>query len=94
VPGQYRDGRLIIVPGFAEVLDLRTGAMVRVPGLDSAAERAPDLSWSGRTLVLGVWSGNGGQVASWSQDRKDELRVLPGDPPGDAAFSSVTVLAP
>jgi hypothetical protein len=94
VPGQYRDGRLIIVPGFAEVLDLRTGAMTRVPGLDSAAERAPDLSWSGPILVLGVWSGTGGQVASWSQDRKDELRVLPADPPGDAAFSSVTVLAP
>jgi hypothetical protein len=92
VPGQYRDGRLIIVPGFAEVLDLRTGAVVRVPGLDSAAQRAPDLSWSGGTLVLGVWSGSSGQVASWSADRKDELRVLPADPPGDAAFSSVTVL--
>ena len=44
--------------------------------------------------MLGVWSGNGGQVASWSQDRKGALRGLPADPPGDAAFSSVTVLAP
>jgi hypothetical protein len=94
VPGQYRDGRLIVVPGFAEVVDLGTGEFVRVPGLDTAAERAPDLSWSGGTLVLGVWSGTGGQVASWSADRKDELRVLPADPPGDAAFSSVTVLPP
>jgi hypothetical protein len=94
VPGQYRDGRLIVVPGFAEVLDLRTGEFVRVPGLDTAAERAPDLSWSDGLLVLGVWSGSGGQVASWSADRKDQLRVLPADPPGDAAFSSVTVLPP
>lgn len=94
VPGQYRDGRLIIVPGFAEVLDLRTGGFVRVPGLDTAAERAPDLSWSNGLLVLGVWSGTGGQVASWSADRKDQLRVLPAEPPGDVAFSSVTVLPP
>jgi hypothetical protein len=94
VPGQFRDGRLIVVPGFAEVLDLRTGEFVRIPGLDTAAERAPDLSWSGSTLVLGVWSGNGGQVASWSADRKDRLRVLPASPPGDVAFSSVTVLPP
>jgi hypothetical protein len=82
------------VPGFAEVLDLRTGEFVRIPGLDTAAERAPDLSWSGGTLVLGVWSGTGGQVASWSADRKDRLRVLPASPPGDVAFSSVTVLPP
>jgi hypothetical protein len=94
VPGQYRNGRLVVVPGFAEVLDLGTGTVVRVPGLESAAERAPDLSWSGGTLVLGVWSAEGGQVASWSTDRPDELRVLPADPPGDAAFSSVTVLPP
>jgi hypothetical protein len=94
VPGQYRDGRLIIVPGFAEVLDLHTGEFVRIPGLDTAAERAPDLSWSGGTLVLGVWSGTGGQVASWSADRKDKLRVLPAEPPGDQSFSSVTVLPP
>jgi hypothetical protein len=94
VPGQYRDGRLVVVPGFAEVLDLGTGVVVRVPGLETAAERAPDLSWSGGTLVLGVWSADGGQVASWSTDRQEELRVLPADPPGDAAFSSVTVLPP
>ena len=94
VPGQYRDGRLTVVPGFAEVLDLQTGQFVRIPGLDTAAERSPDLSWSGGTLVLGVWSGSGGQVASWSADRKDRLRLLPATPPGDAAFSSVTVLAP
>jgi hypothetical protein len=94
VPGQYRDGRLIVVPGFAEVLDLRTGDFDRIPGLDTAAERAPDLSWSAGTLVLGVWSGSGGQVASWSADRKDRLRVLPAQPAGDAAFSSVTALPP
>jgi hypothetical protein len=92
VPGQYRDGRLIIVPGFAEVLDLATGAVLRVPGLDTAAERAPDVSWWGGTLVLGAWSGEGGQVATWTADRKDELLVLPADPPGDAAFSSVIAL--
>jgi hypothetical protein len=94
VPGQFRDGRLIVVPGFAEVLDLRTGTFVRVPGLDTASERSPDLSWSDGTLVLGVWSGSGGQVASWSAERKDHLRVLPAEPPGDASFSSVTVLPP
>jgi hypothetical protein len=94
VPGQYRDGRLIVVPGFAEVLDLATGAFTRVPGLDTAAERAPDLSWSGDTLVLAAWSGSGGQVGMWSADQGDRLRVLEAAPPGDAAFSSVTVLPP
>jgi hypothetical protein len=92
VPGQFRDGRLILVPGFAEVLDLRTGEFVRVPRLSSSSERAPDLSWSGGLLVLGVWSGSGGQVASWSADHQDELQVLPGNPAGDEVFSSVTVL--
>jgi hypothetical protein len=33
-------------------------------------------------------------VASWSADRKDQLRVLPAEPPGDVTFSSVTVLPP
>jgi hypothetical protein len=94
VPGQYRDGRLIVVPGFAEVLDLTTGAFTRIPGLDTAAERAPDLSWSGDTLVVAAWSGSGGQVGIWSADQGDRLRVLAADPPGDAAFSSVTVLPP
>jgi hypothetical protein len=94
VPGQFRDGRLIVVPAFAEVLDLGTGEFVRVPGLSSATERAPDLSWSGGLLVLGVWSGSGGQVASWSADHRNELQVLPATPPGDATFSSVTVLPP
>jgi len=94
VPGQFRDGRLILVPGFAEVLDLRTGEFLRVPRLSSSSERAPDLSWSGGLLVLGVWSGSGGQVASWSAEHKDELEVLPGNPAGDEVFSSVTVLPP
>jgi hypothetical protein len=94
VPGQYRGGRLIVVPGFAEVLDLTTGEFTRIPGLDTAAERAPDLSWSGDTLVLAAWSGSGGQVGIWSADRRDQLRVLRTEPPGDAAFSSVTVLPP
>jgi hypothetical protein len=44
--------------------------------------------------VLGVWSGTRGQVASWSADRKDTLRVLPAEPPGDESFSSVTALPP
>jgi hypothetical protein len=76
------------------VLDLRTGEFLRVPRLSSSSERAPDLSWSGGLLVLGVWSGSGGQVASWSADHRNELQVLPATPPGDATFSSVTVLPP
>jgi hypothetical protein len=93
VPGQYRNGRLVVVPGFAEVLDLRSGAVVTVPGVATAAERSADLSWFGPTLVLGVWSDERGQVGAWTPGRPaDGLVVLPADPPGDEALSSVTVL--
>jgi hypothetical protein len=93
VPGQYRNGRLVVVPGFAEVLDLGTGGVVRVPGVETVAERAPDLSWFGAILVLGVWSSERGQVGTWSPAHPDQvLRVLPAEPPGDEALSSVTVL--
>ena len=93
VPGQYRNGRLVVVPGFAEVLELATGTVTRVPGVDTPAERSPDLSWFGPTLVLGVWSEQRGRIAAWTPDRSGEgLTILPADPPGDEALSSVTVL--
>lgn len=93
VPGQYRNGRLVIVPGFAEVLDLATGTVTRVPGVETEAERSADLSWFGPTLVLGVWSATRGQVGAWTPSRPaDGLRILPAEPPGDEALSSVTVL--
>ncbi len=93
VPGQYRNGRLVVVPGFAEVLDLADGTVTRVPGVETAAERSPDLGWFGPTLVLGVWSDQRGQVGAWTPGRPgDGLQVLPAEPPGDEALSSVTVL--
>lgn len=93
VPGQYRNGRLVVVPGFAEVLDLATGTVTAVPGVRTAAERSADLSWFGPTLVLGVWSESRGQVGAWTPGRPaDGLRILPADPAGDGALSSVTVL--
>lgn len=93
VPGQYRNGRLVVVPGFAEVLDLATGTVTRVPGVETEAERSADLSWFGPTLVLGVWSDQRGQVGVWTPSRPaDGLRIMPADPPGDEALSSLTVL--
>ena len=93
VPGQYRNGRLVVVPGFAEVLDLAAGTVTTVPGVQTEAERSADVSWFGPTLVLGVWSSSGGQVGTWTPSRPaDGLRVLPADPPGDEALSTVTVL--
>lgn len=93
VPGQYRNGRLVVLPGFAEVLDLAAGTLTRVPGVETEAERSADLSWSGPMLVLGVWSSSGGRVGAWTPGRPaDGLRILPADPPGDEALSSVTVL--
>ncbi|HEY6746849.1 MAG TPA: hypothetical protein VI357_14150 [Mycobacteriales bacterium] len=93
VPGQYRNGRLVVVPGFAEVVDLAAGTVTRVPGVETEAERSADLSWFRDTLVLGVWSDSRGQVAAWTPSRPaDGLRILPADPPGDEALSTVTVL--
>jgi hypothetical protein len=93
VPGQYRNGRLVVVPGFAEVLDLDAGTVTRVPGVETGAERSADLSWFGPVLVLGVWSQQRGQVGAWTPDRPaGGLRILPAAPPGDAALSTVTVL--
>jgi hypothetical protein len=92
VPGQYRNGRLVVVPGFAEVLDLATGTVTRVPGVETEAERSADLSWFGPTLVLGVWSDSRGEVGAWTPGRAGGLVILPADPPGDAALSTVTVL--
>jgi hypothetical protein len=93
VPGQYRNGRLVVVPGFAEVLDLAAGTVTRVPGVETEAERTADLSWFGPVLVLGVWSQQRGQVGAWTPDRPAEgLQILPADPPGDAALSTMTVL--
>jgi hypothetical protein len=93
VPGQYRNGRLVVVPGFAEVLDLATGRVTMVPGVQTEAERSADLSWFGPTLVLGVWSDQRGQVGAWTPARPaDGLRILPADPAGDEALSTVTVL--
>jgi hypothetical protein len=93
VPGQYRNGRLTVVPGFAEVLDLRTRTVTAVPGVATVAERAADVSWFGDGLVLGVWSNERGQVGLWTPQHPEQgLRVLPADPPGDEAFAAVTVL--
>lgn len=95
VPGQYRNGRLTVVPGFAEILDLGSGQRQRVPGVETAAERQPDLSWAstGSVLVVGVWSADRGRLGTWSPDRpRDPLRVLATEPRGDERSASVTVL--
>lgn len=92
VPGQFRDGRLSVVPGFAEVLDLPTGGLLRVPGVETPAERRPDLSWSatGSLLVVGVWAADRGRLGTWSPDwPRAPLRVLPVEPPGDDRSASV-----
>lgn len=92
VPGQYRNGRLTVVPGFAEVVDLRTGAVTQVPGLRTGAEREPDVSWYGPVLVLAVWTPDRGRLALWTPDRPGPLQVLRTEPPGDDRFSTATAL--
>ena len=96
VPGQYLNGRLTIRPGFAAVLDLAGGGTVRVPGVETPAERTADLSWWGPDrLVLGVWWDDRGEVALWSVRRPAEpLQVLEVEPAGSYAYSSVTALPP
>ena len=81
VPGQYRDGRLIIVPGFAEVLDLRTGEFVRVPraGHRGRAGARPELVGrhaGARGLVR--HRRPGGQLVG--RPARTTLRVLPAEP--------------
>lgn len=90
VPGQYRDGRLRVVPGFAAVVDLRTGAVTEVPVVRSAAEREPAVSWSGGTLVLAVWAATRGRLAAWTPG-PGPVTVLPVEPAGDDR-STATVL--
>jgi hypothetical protein len=92
VPGQYRNGRLVVVPGFAEVIELADGTVTRVPGVETEAERSADLSWFGPVLVLGVWSDSYGQAAAWTPDVGGDLRILPVRPPGDAALSTLAVV--
>ncbi len=94
VPGQYLNGRLAVRPGFTAVLDLATGTVQQVGGVETSAERTADLSWWGRDhLVLGVWRDDRASVALWSVRRPDEpARVLEVEPPGNYQHSSVTVL--
>lgn len=95
VPGQYLNGRLTIRPGFAAVLDLASGAVQRVAGVETPAERTVDLSWWGPDrLVLGIWWDDRARVVLWSTDRPaDPAQVLPVEPPGSYQSSSVTALS-
>jgi len=94
VPGQYVNGRLTIRPGFAAVLELADGELLRVGGVETPAERSADLSWWGPDqLVLGVWWDDGARVALWSARRPAEpARILEAEPPGSYQYSTVTAL--
>jgi hypothetical protein len=94
VPGQYLNGRLTVRPGFAAVLDLTSGEVRRVAGVETPAERVADLSWWGRDrLVVGVWWEDRARVALWSADRPaDPVQVLEVEPPGSYQSASVTAL--
>lgn len=91
MPGQWKDGRLWTNPGYAQVINLETGGVYAVPGVATAAERRPDVSWAGDELVLGVWSATTDGIALWSPERSGRLRILPTAPPADP-YGSVTVL--
>ena len=71
VPGHYFSAQRSVRPGFVAVLDLATGAVVRVPGVETPAARTADVDWApdGRLLVLAVWSATRGEVGLWSPDR-------------------------
>jgi hypothetical protein len=92
VPGQYRNGRLTVVPGGARVLDLRSGAVTEVPGVRTGAEREPDVSWFGDALVLAVWSSERGRLAVWTPARPGPLSVLRAELPGDDRFSTAVAV--
>jgi hypothetical protein len=94
VPGQYVGGRLTVRPGFAAVLDLAGGQVLRVGGVETPAGRTADLSWwRGDQLVLGVWWQDRGRVALWSLRRPaDPAQVLEVEPPGSYQYSTVTAL--
>ena len=96
VPGRYLGGRLTVRPGFAAVLDLAGGSTVRVPGVETEANEAPEITWSpdGKTLVLGVWQPDRVEVGLWSPLRPaGRLVVLRTQPPGERETGVLTVLS-
>ena len=46
VPGHYFSAQRSVRPGFVAVLDLATGAVVRVPGVETPAARTADVDWA------------------------------------------------
>jgi hypothetical protein len=95
VPGQYVAGNLRLRPGFVAVLDLATGAVVRVPGVETGAEQTATGGWSadGTMLVLGVWSPNRGNLALWWPSRPEEPVLRPAaQPAGDYRAADLAVL--
>lgn len=95
VPGQYFGGRRSLRPGFVAVLDLPTGAVISVPGVETPAGRTADVDWSpdGQLLLLAVWSEDRAEIGLWSPYRPAEpVLRLTTQPPGDYLSGSVTVL--
>lgn len=95
VPGQYVIGKLRVRPGFVAVLDLATGAVVRVPAVETGAEQVATGGWSadGTMLVLGVWSPNRANLALWWPARPEEPVLRPAaQPAGNYQVGDLAVL--
>jgi hypothetical protein len=83
-PGQY-DPSLTgsVLPGFAAVLDVQSGELTVVPGLQTQAEQAPQLAWSpgGQWLVVATATASQARFGLWRSPGRNgskELVVLPG----------------
>lgn len=68
-------------PGYVAVLDLRTGAATRLPGVETSAKQAADLAWTpdSRYLAIAVrWPDQGYErLGVWSV-AEQRLTALPG----------------
>jgi len=79
-------------PGFAAVLDLADGRVVRLPGVQTPAGRGPDAAWlDDATVVLGVHFSDHERLALWRRGAR-ELTLLPARLDGRAG--ELTVLPP
>jgi hypothetical protein len=84
--------RLPTRPGFVGILDLRTAALTRMPGLATPAAEHADVTWSsdGGWLVLGVRWPEEELIAIWRPGA--DVTILPLALPGEPATARLTAL--
>lgn len=79
-------------PGFAAVLDLASGRVLRVPGVATPAKRGPDAAWvDDATVVVGVDFSDHERFALWRLGDA-RLTLLPARVDGEPGGQRLTVL--